>query len=111
LHRARGARKDDCDIRKQGDEAPLLQIANGNKIYGGLHAINGVNFELRAGEIHALLGENGAGKSTLSKAIAGQSPSPRDYLVDGARFRSRRPRRRSKAASLWSTRNQASFPR
>jgi ABC-type sugar transport system ATPase subunit len=68
----------------QGDEAPLLQILNGNKIYGGLHAINGVNFELRAGEIHALLGENGAGKSTLSKAIAGAiTLTSGDYLVDG----------------------------
>jgi simple sugar transport system ATP-binding protein len=69
---------------KVGDEAPLLQIVNGNKIYGGLHAINGVNFELRAGEIHALLGENGAGKSTLSKAIAGAiALTSGDYLVDG----------------------------
>jgi ABC-type sugar transport system ATPase subunit len=69
---------------KQDDEAPLLQIVNGNKIYGGLHAINGVNFELRPGEIHALLGENGAGKSTLSKAIAGAiTLTSGDYLVEG----------------------------
>jgi ABC-type sugar transport system ATPase subunit len=69
---------------RQSSEAPLLQIVNGNKIYGGLHAINGVNFELRAGEIHALLGENGAGKSTLSKAIAGAiTLTSGDYLIDG----------------------------
>jgi ABC-type sugar transport system ATPase subunit len=68
----------------QEDGAPLIQIVNGNKIYGGLHAINGVNFELRAGEIHALLGENGAGKSTLSKAIAGAiTLTSGDYLVEG----------------------------
>ncbi|MGX9389403.1 sugar ABC transporter ATP-binding protein [Nitrobacteraceae bacterium UC4446_H13] len=65
-------------------QAPLLQVVNGSKVYGGLHAIDGVNFELRPGEIHALLGENGAGKSTLCKAIAGAIElTSGDYLIDG----------------------------
>src|ERR1700728_3159236 len=68
----------------QGPGAPLLQIIKGSKVYGGLHAIEGVDFELRAGEIHALLGENGAGKSTLCKAIAGAiTLTSGDYLIDG----------------------------
>jgi simple sugar transport system ATP-binding protein/ribose transport system ATP-binding protein len=65
---------------------PLLQIVAGSKIYGGVHAIENVAFDLRAGEIHALLGENGAGKSTLCKAIAGAIQlSSGDYLIDGAK--------------------------
>jgi ABC-type sugar transport system ATPase subunit len=65
-------------------DAPLLQIAKGSKVYGGLHAIEGVDFDVHAGEIHALLGENGAGKSTLCKAIAGaiRFTSGR-YLIGG----------------------------
>lgn len=65
-------------------DAPLLQIFEGSKVYGGLLAIEKVDFELRPGEIHALLGENGAGKSTLCKAIAGaiQLSSGR-YLIEG----------------------------
>lgn len=50
---------------------PILKIAGGTKTYGGVHAIENVDFELLPGEIHALLGENGAGKSTLCKAISG----------------------------------------
>lgn len=51
--------------------AVILSVENGSKVYAGVHALQDVSFDVRAGEIHALVGENGAGKSTLCKAIAG----------------------------------------
>jgi ribose transport system ATP-binding protein len=49
----------------------LLQADGISKHYGGVAALRKANFSLRAGEVHALIGENGAGKSTLAKILAG----------------------------------------
>ena len=49
----------------------LLELRSVSKNFGGVAALHEVDFDLRAGEIHGLVGENGAGKSTLMKIIAG----------------------------------------
>ena len=52
-------------------DTPLLQLQNITKTFGSVQALDDVDFEVRAGEVMALVGDNGAGKSTLVKCIAG----------------------------------------
>jgi ABC-type sugar transport system ATPase subunit len=76
-----------------GGREAVLRVVNGSKIYGGVHAIEGVNFDLYPGEVHALVGENGAGKSTLCKAISGAIQlSSGEMYVDGKAVNFEQPR-------------------
>lgn len=64
--------------------APLLNVCNVTRAYGGVQALRGVDFQLQAGEVHALIGANGAGKSTLCRIIAGiEQPSSGTLQIDG----------------------------
>src|SRR4029077_2677061 len=49
----------------------LLELRDISKAYGSVQALDDVDFEVRAGEVMALVGDNGAGKSTLVKCVAG----------------------------------------
>lgn len=63
---------------------PLLKLESISKRYGATMALDNARFDLRAGEVHALMGENGAGKSTLMKVLAGNiSRDSGRILLDG----------------------------
>ncbi|MBR0943028.1 MULTISPECIES: sugar ABC transporter ATP-binding protein [Bradyrhizobium] len=69
-----------------------LSLRKATKLYAGVPAIDGVDFDLRRGEIHALVGENGAGKSTLTKVMAGVvTLTSGTMTIDGADVAPRTP--------------------
>jgi rhamnose transport system ATP-binding protein len=62
----------------------LLSLSGIAKSFAGVHALKGVSFDLREGEVHALVGENGAGKSTLIKVVTGaHAPDAGTIEIEG----------------------------
>ena len=71
----------------------LLQARGLSKAFAGVTVLQGISFDVNAGEVHALMGENGAGKSTLMKILAGvYSADEGEMLLDGQPVRPASPR-------------------
>ena len=74
-------------------EEVLLRVTDITKSYAGVRALTSAAFELRAGEVHALVGENGAGKSTLIKIITGAVEADRGVIeLNGRAIKHNSPR-------------------
>ena len=72
----------------------LIRLGGVTKRYPGVLALDGVDFDMQPGEVHALVGENGAGKSTLINIIAGsRRPDSGDFTFRGAPIRNLTPHR------------------
>ena len=68
------------NVRESADEPVLLRMENIDKSFPGVKALDNVSLTVKAGTVHALMGENGAGKSTLMKCLFGV------YAKDGGKI-------------------------
>ena len=74
-------------------DSPILTLSSITRSFPGVKALAGVNLDLRAGEVHALMGENGAGKSTLMRVIGGiLPPDSGEMTLRGQPYRPASPR-------------------
>ena len=64
----------------------ILTMKDIDKSFPGVHALDHVNFEVRRGEVHALMGENGAGKSTLMKVLTGIYQKDSGSITSGIEY-------------------------
>ncbi len=75
----------DLDQKPLSDAPPLVEMRKIRVAFGGVHAVDSVSVDLRAGEVVGLVGGNGAGKTTLMRALSGAYPADEgEILIEGA---------------------------
>ncbi|MFC2990963.1 sugar ABC transporter ATP-binding protein [Halomonas tibetensis] len=98
-------------VKHSHDSTPVLSLVDITKRFPGVVALNKVNFDVRAGEVHALLGENGAGKSTLMKVLAGKhQPNGGQIILDGQEKSFENPKQAKKSGIVLIHQEQSLVP-
>ena len=98
-------------MHREKNSEGVLELSGISKRFGGTLALDNVSLSLRAGEIHALVGENGAGKSTVGKVIAGiYQQDGGELLVDGKPVSKWNPSRAQKEAIVMIAQELALVP-
>jgi rhamnose transport system ATP-binding protein len=91
----------DEEVEMARAAAPIFALHNVTKRFGGIVAVDGVDFDVSPGEVHALVGENGAGKSTMMKLVVGlYGPDEGVVMVDGEEVEFASPRE-AEAAGIY----------
>lgn len=86
----------------------VLQMNHITKLFPGVKALDDVTFDVRRGEVHALVGENGAGKSTLMKVLSGEyTDYSGELILNGEKVSFKGTKRVKRPASQSSTRSSA----
>src|SRR5258708_29833307 len=57
--------------KQEGSGAPLLELRDLKRSFGGIRAVDGLSMTVRAGQVHGLIGPNGSGKSTVVNVVSG----------------------------------------
>jgi ribose transport system ATP-binding protein len=90
----------------QSKEKLFFEVRNISKNFSGTHALKNVSLNVRAGEVHSIIGENGAGKSTLMNIICGKlQPTDGELARDGKVLHFRSPLDAHRAGIAMAPRN------
>jgi ABC-type sugar transport system ATPase subunit len=90
---------------------PAVSTAGLTRSYGGIRALTGMDLDMAAGSVHAVVGENGGGKSTLMRLLAGAiDPDSGEIRIGGQVVRLRSARTPARTVSASSTSSSASCP-
>ena len=93
------------------DSSAILQVSGLTKRYGGLTAVDGVDFSVGRGELVGLIGPNGAGKTTLFNLLMGLTPPSRgEILLEGHRINGLKPHQVCRRGMVKTFQNVALFP-
>ena len=106
-----GTSKPGPEATTHGSTPTLLSVRELTRVYGGVHAVDGVSFDVPEATIVGLIGPNGAGKSTVLKCVSGTHPTSGKVYVDGEDVTDNQPHELARRGVIRTFQLASVFPR